>query len=304
MSKFAISSSGVAFGTTADVKESLDILSEAGFTAVDFWLNKFCGKDSSPMRQANWRDWLKDIKAYADSKELIVGQVHANWDHTSQVREDFTVPNPPEDLVNNFEACALLDCKKLVFHPIQRWMRMPDESMRQKVLDTNVAFYSQMLPEAEKYCVELLLENLFDHKHIQQEGDPIFPFSNPEDLVYVADKLNSPLVGFCLDTGHANINKEDIPRMIRLYGRRLRALHLNDNFGKIGPIYEDLHMFPGNGHIVWSKIFEALKEVDYCGTMNFEPHNGLEEKTHRERVVMMRFARQMLEVMLDENGLE
>ena len=300
---YVISASGCGFVTTADVKESLDILKESGYTAVDFWLNKFCEKDDAPMNRPDWRDWVKDVTEYARGLGLTIGQVHAHWNHGSEVQEDFSVLPPAANVMNNVEACALMGCDRLVFHPLQRWIRMTDAADRQKVLDANVEWFRYLLPEAEKYGVKICIENLFDHKHIQQEGDPKFAFCDPEDLMYVIEKLDSPLVYTCLDTGHANINAEDIPRMIRMYGDKLGALHLNDNFGKIGPIYEDLHMFPGNGRLEWQPILAALKEIGYKNTMNFEPHNGLEQKTHAERVVMMKFAREMFEVMLEEAGM-
>lgn len=281
----------------ASLGESLDIIAEAGFRVLDFWLCAYCKGADAPMRQENWRDWVREVDGMIRARGLTVGQVHAFWNHSHQIREDFTYEAPLGVVRRNFEATRMLGCDRLVFHPIQRWFRMPDEEMRRPILDANAAWFASLLPDAERTGVEIHIENLFDHKHAGTEGDPTFPFSTAEDVLYVTEKLDHPLVRVCLDTGHANISGQDIPAMIRAYGSRLGSLHLNDNYGKIGPIYEDVHLFPGYALLDWTEIFRALAEVGYAGTLNMEPIAALKTMPHEIRVIQLRAARETVEAM-------
>ena len=82
----------------------------------------------------------------------------------------------------------------------------------------------------------------------------------------VLDALRRDNVGICLDTGHANIAKLDMPEFIRFAGPRLRALHIADNLG-----YDDHHMLPyGRGTVSWPAVLRALHDIEYVGPLNFE----------------------------------
>ena len=280
-----------------DLQTCFDTLREAGYRCMDFWLCKYCVGEDAPLAKKDWRQWVRDAAECAAESGLRVGQMHAHWDHPHQIHEDMTYDAPLDIHCQNIEAAAMMGCRRLIFHPIQRWFRMTDPAMRQQVLDINADWFSKLLPAAEQYGVELHLENLFDHKHVQQPGDPVFPFSTAEDLLYVVQKLNHPLVKICLDTGHANINSLDVPQMIRAFGRLLGSLHLNDNYGKIGPIYEDLHLFPGYGRLPWPQIMAALDEIGYADTLNMEPGGELKNLPRPLRAIQYRAALEMVETM-------
>lgn len=48
-------------------------------------------------------------------------------------------------------------------------------------------------------------------------------------------------------------------------------MHLNDNYGLIRPVFEDLHLFPGYGTLEWKPIFDALRDIRFRGVLNIEP---------------------------------
>lgn len=288
-----------------DIPTALAMLHKAGYDAVDFNLCTYCEAPDRPMYQENWREWVKGIRDLMDENHLVVGQIHSHWKHETQVNEDFSFDPPEQVIYDNFEAAAILGCKRLIFHPIQRFYRLPDAADRQKVLDACVAWFRYLLPTAEKWGVEIHIENLFDHKHVQLEGDPFLAYCTADDILYVVNQLNHPLVKICLDTGHANINKQDIGAMIRQFGDKLGSLHLNDNFGKIGPIYEDVHMLPGDGRINWKEVFAALHEIGYEGTLNMEPSASLQEQAPNIQFIRIKAARDVVAALMEnaQNGL-
>ena len=100
-----------------------------------------------------------------------------------------------------------------------------------------------------------------------------------EDLLELLDLLgDDERFGICLDTGHANLTQINQPAAIRAMGKRLRALHINDNRG-----VKDDHILPFTGTIRWSPLMKALGEIDYQGEFTYEIHNfasGFEDGFH------------------------
>jgi sugar phosphate isomerase/epimerase len=90
-----------------------------------------------------------------------------------------------------------------------------------------------------------------------------------EALIRLLDRYPDQAVGVCWDTGHANINRPfKQSDELRKLGQRLKALHVADNAGR-----GDDHLAPYMGTIDWPDILQALKDIDYQGTFNFECHN-------------------------------
>lgn len=285
-----------------ELPELVELIREAGFDTIDFWLFRYCETTNAPMFEDNWRDFVTEARSIIDRAGVTVGQVHAWWDHPWQIAEDGSFDLPHEIFCRNIEACRMLGSDKLVFHPIQRWFRSTDPATHQAVLDANVAWFSALLPAAEAFGVELHIENLFDYQHISQPGDQPFPCGSAEDILYVINRIGHPLVKTCLDTGHANINGEDVPRMIRLYGDKLGSLHLQDNFGKISPVYEDLHMFPTYGRLPWEEIFAALRDIGYSGTLNLEVSSELRRLPDPIRLIHLRAGHDILKTLNELYG--
>lgn len=295
--KNPISISGGKINKVSDLSTALAEVAEAGFEYIDFWLSYFCDCEDAPMRKPDWEKFIRGVGGEIAAAGLKVGQCHAYWRHKREIGEDFSFSMPSALTLRNFDACAILGCERLVFHPLERWMPMPDESVRDRIIAVNAEWFGSMTGQAADCGVEIHIENLFDHKHKGLPTDPGFAFSRAEDLIRLHDLIGSDRVFFCLDTGHANIAGQDIPAMIRAYGKRLGSLHLNDNYGKISPIYEDLHLFPGYGRIDWKGVFGALAEVGYSGTLNMEPIGELGRMPSEIRVAMMKTAREIVEFM-------
>ena len=96
-----------------------------------------------------------------------------------------------------------------------------------------------------------------------------FPDSGVESIQEILSLLAAvgrDDLGICLDTGHAHMGGADIPAFIHVAGKRLMALHLNDNDGQ-----RDGHLLPyGGGTIAWGPVLCALRENGYRGPLNLE----------------------------------
>ena len=122
-----------------------------------------------------------------------------------------------------------------------------------------------LLPEAEKCKIVICLEN----------GMPKLCW--PNRLLTLKNDYPTPYLGFCYDSGHANVmdHGREIPDSLprRNYAgtgyepewddRALEKMlphvvncHLHDNNG-----YEDQHLLPGRGNIDWKHTMDLLKKA-------------------------------------------
>lgn len=74
------------------------------------------------------------------------------------------------------------------------------------------------------------------------------------------DEVGMDNLGFLLDTFHMNIEEKDIPAAIRAAGNRLYDFHACANDRGT----------PGEDHLDWTGIRQALKDIQYDGTMVIE----------------------------------
>lgn len=81
-----------------------------------------------------------------------------------------------------------------------------------------------------------------------------------EARAYV-EAVGHPAVGILLDTYHMNIEESNIGDAIRTAGDLLVGFHIGENN----------RTCPGRGHLDWSEIFGALRQVGYQGRIVAEP---------------------------------
>lgn len=264
-----ISSSMASFCKRFGLEPSLRMLKAAGFSAVDFPFSVYSVGENAPMCSDDWRQWVRQVKRLCEEIGLSVFQAHATWQQN--IGENFRYEPPYEVYERTMEACQILGCRNLIFHPLRQPDRVDSRALRQRIHDYNIRWFHDLLPAAERYDVVINLENTFDSHHTQKPGDDPYPYTTAQDMLDLMHDIGSSRVAICLDTGHANISAQDIPSMIRAFRSDLATVHLNDNYGYISPVYEDLHLFPGCGRIEWSEVFRALQDVRFRGYYNLEP---------------------------------
>ena len=81
-----------------------------------------------------------------------------------------------------------------------------------------------------------------------------------EGVAFV-EEVGKPNVKVMLDTFHMNIEEDSFGQAIRTAGRHLGHFHIGENNRRV----------PGKGHIPWSEIAEALRDIGYQGTVVMEP---------------------------------
>lgn len=80
-----------------------------------------------------------------------------------------------------------------------------------------------------------------------------------------------PHLNLTLDMGHAQLlSKENTSYgFMKKHPGRIKHIHVHDNRGGNSPD-DDLHLPVGEGIVDFKRIFQQLKEINYCGTMTLE----------------------------------
>ena len=113
------------------------------------------------------------------------------------------------------------------------------------------------LEQAKKFGTGIALENLFGS----------MMYGGIETLTKLCDSFRADNIGFCLDTGHANIDKVDLAAAVSFLGNRIKCTHIHNNWGK-----RDDHAPPIYGNIKWDSVMTALASIGYQGPLTLETH--------------------------------
>ncbi|MBQ9409393.1 MAG: sugar phosphate isomerase/epimerase [Clostridia bacterium] len=133
--------------------------------------------------------------------------------------------------------------------------------------------YEPLIPYLKKQHVTALLENMFSRA---VEGERFAAACSDFDQAgRWIDDLNAlageECFGFCFDTGHCFLTRQNLYRSIVTVGRRIKAVHLQDNNGHL-----DDHLTPYTGRIDWENVIRALIDIGYGGDLNYESMKGLD----------------------------
>lgn len=256
-------------------KEAVKLIKDAGFDAADY--SMFClGSDASPLANDGWEDYVKDLKAYADSINFTFRQGHSPFPCYNRDDMAYTEKIVPR-VRRSVEIAGMLGIENLVVHPVAP-TQMP---LGADLKEFNMEFYRSLLPLAEKWNVKICLENMWGY---DSKRGYIIPnvCSFGRDLADYLDTLGDEHFTVCLDLGHSGLVGEDAADAIyALGGERLGALHVHDNDFK-----RDTHILPYYGKMDWNAITKALSDVGYKGDFTFEVFTFLKDLPHDEEIVL------------------
>ncbi len=86
-----------------------------------------------------------------------------------------------------------------------------------------------------------------------------------EECLRMIEQLKSDQFGVLIDTGHCQINGEDLKTVLRLCQGLPLHIHLDDNHGNF-----DDHLVPGEGSIDFLSFADGLREINYQGYLSVE----------------------------------
>lgn len=99
--------------------------------------------------------------------------------------------------------------------------------------------------------------------------------TGPESLMEIAEEIDSPNVGICLDVGHCNVfGKKGIWGWLeKIPAGYIKEVHLADNEGDA-----DTHLPLGEGNIDFARFFAAFEKRNEKCIFVLEPNNAAEAK--------------------------
>lgn len=180
---------------------------------------------------------------------LEIDNVHLTGTATNQLwRDCLEAEDVLDRYCNEIELCAKMGIKIGITH-----VTWGSHAPTPEVSALGVERFKRIAACAEKNNFCLALENSVTEEH----------------LTAVLDAIDSPNIGFCVDSGHWSCFTPDFDVMGR-YGHRMVTMHLDDNDG-----IEDIHLLPYDGVVDWDRVVRDLSrtkpyekrvllEVDYC----------------------------------------
>lgn len=237
-------------GYTGSQIESLRLIREAGFRYADYSF----GHDHATRTGVYAEDYEAYIALVArEAEDMGIKLVQAH----SPMGAPLSDPDGSflADTLRCVEACGAWVIPNLVVHSgYTRGLT------KEETFTANKGFFLPLLERAEKYGVNILVEN-FNKMCI----DGLYWIDNATDLLRMIETVDHPLFHAVWDVGHANMQEMPQDEELRLLGSHVRALHIQDNGGNT-----DAHLLPFLGTMNLDAIMHGLTDIGYDGYFTFE----------------------------------
>lgn len=247
-------------GTKAQITDSVDLCSQAGYRVMDMNFHDCCMFDT-PMKTDRWEEWIYGIKEKAKECGIEFSQGHSHFYNFC----DPSVPNREEldeYIRRGIIGASVLEIPWMVIHAGTDFQSStPVKSSREKTIE----YLKPRIELAAKHNVGIAIENLWELNISPKRRYT----STAEELVELVDILSQDFdnVGICWDVEHSSIMKQDLYSQLQLVGNRLKATHISDYLS----VQED-HILPFSGNTDWAEVMRVLKSVSYKGDFTYEIH--------------------------------
>lgn len=284
--------------------EGFEMMKRAGFSCCDFSLNAYLTNTSLYSMELNHffdQSVMELEKFFAPHKEaaeitgIRINQMHMPYPSY--------IPNASEETNNyliqtvapkSLEICAFFGCPYIVVHGFKLARNLGSEAAEWEHTEK---FLESLAPMTKELKITICLENLYTNigNHII-EG----PCCDARKAVARIDRMNEKygceVLGFCFDTGHANLVGIDMEDFITTLGSRLKALHIHDNDG-IGDLHQIPFTFTRNRENVsstdWAGFIRGLRKIRFDKVLSFETAPVLSSFPPKMKQDVLRFIAQI-----------
>ena len=233
------------------VKSGLEFLKSAGFDAADLSMRLV------DLSNDNWQPSIESAIKYAEETGVKFELCHLPFGAKVSVNSA-NLPAFNEKMHRAIDAAAMLGVDYAVLHPNTSTLHMAkyDEETERR---DSIEHLAPFVEHAERVGLNIVVENM----RVVHENYPVHRYcQTPEELCDVADALG---IGVCWDFGHANISGVKQSKGLAYVGKRLKVLHVNDNFAG-----DDIHILPFTGNVDWHDAMHGLALAEFDGLFNFE----------------------------------
>ena len=257
------------------------IMKKVGFSCGDFSLNQYLSNTMLYEQEPNhfFDQSIQELEYYFSRYKEGTRAVGI---HINQMHMPYPVYVPRgsrelnEYLQNvvarkSMEICAFFNCPHIVIHGFKLARYLGSEEAE---WERTESFLNSLAPMAKEMNITMCIENLYDGVggHLV-EGPCCHAKKAAERIDRMNDRYGAQVLGFCFDTGHANLVGIDFEDFIKTLDYRLKVLHIHDNDG-IG----DLHQMPftftrsreNTASTDWEGFIRGLRAIGYQGVLSFE----------------------------------
>lgn len=245
-------------GSKAKIADSVTLCGQAGYRVMDMNFHDCCTFRNEFVTD-RYEAWLEEIALRAEEQHIVFSQAHAPFynfcDDSYENREEM------DHLIHRAIRCAArLGIPWMVIHAGSDFEAV---DWQKRSLEKNLRYFRPLAEFAAREGVGLAIENLWDLKLA-----PLRRYTaQPEEVMELVARLDSPAVGVCCDVEHAAIMGQDPAAVLRLMGEKLKATHISDFFN-----IDSDHLPPFLGRVDWPPIMEALRDIHYTGDFTYEIH--------------------------------
>ena len=262
-------------------REGFEIVRRTGFSRCDFSLNAYLKNTLLyeyklnhffHQTEAELAAFFAPYREAAQSAGVIFHQMHMPYPiHVPKADRKINDYLWKQVAPKSMSVCQFLGCRYIVVHGFKLAHYLGNEELEWKETER---FIDSIAPMAKEMGITVCMENLYDGigNHIV-EGPCCDVKKAIQRIDYFNEKYGAEVLGFCFDTGHANIVGIDFESFITALGSRLKVLHIHDNDG-----VSDLHQIPftftrtreNTASTDWDGFIRGLRAIKFNGVLNFE----------------------------------
>lgn len=284
--------------------EGFTILARTGFSCADFSLNAYLNNSRIYQSDINsfFDKTLQELETFFTPHKLAakVAGIKVNQMHMPY---PIYVPGEGREVndylwhnvaVKSLQICAFFECPHIVVHGFKLARYLGSEEREWEQTEKFIYFIA---PMAKEMGITICIENLYDSVggHIV-EGPGCDVRKAVERIDRINDACHAQVLGFCFDTGHANLVGIDFENFIITLGYRLKVLHIHDNDG-IGDLHQIPFTFTKNREnrtsTDWEGFIRGLRAIRFDRVLSFETAPVLTAFPEAMKVETLRFIAQI-----------
>ncbi len=267
--------------TDINPAEGFHRLAQAGFSCADFSLNSYLLNTGLYKNQINdffdrsvseLEEYFRPHKEGAKEAGVEINQLHMPYPIFIPTAENRVNEYLREQVLpKSMAVCSYLECSNIVVHGLKMSRFLGSEEAEWQYTE---AVLDEIAPVAKEMGITICIENLYETVagHIV-EGPCCDARKAVERIDRFNEKFHAQVLGFCFDTGHANLVGIDFEDFIVRLDYRLKVLHIHDNDGTA-----DLHQIPftftktreNRTTTDWEGFVRGLRKIRYDQVLSFE----------------------------------
>ena len=261
--------------------KGFELLKNCNFDCCDFSLNSYLKNTLLYKNQCNdfFDKSISELESYffyhkkgASDASVTINQIHMPYPvfipGISNELNDYLISNvAPKSMA----VCHFFNCPYIVVHGLKLAYYLGSEDSEWNATEL---FLDTILLMAKEMHIVVCIENLYTSIGTKITEGPCCNVNKAvERIDRINDKYRAEVLGFCFDTGHANLVGLDFEEFITKLDYRLKVLHIHDNDG-----VSDLHQIPftftktreNTSSTDWEGFIRGLRNIKYNGVLSFE----------------------------------